>query len=82
MPRKVSAAQIYERRDNRDNILCPDHSTVGFNAHKEGGLIRITNCGVSPIIIGQRRRAVPPGGNALIMRDVPISVGERRFVCK
>ncbi|MFA6392028.1 MAG: hypothetical protein WCW66_04750 [Patescibacteria group bacterium] len=82
MPRKVSAAQIFQRRDTREDILCPDHNAVGFNACKEGGRIRIVNCGQSPITIGARRRLVQPGGTTLIARDVPISVGERKYFCK
>ncbi|MFA6525191.1 MAG: hypothetical protein WCT33_02855 [Patescibacteria group bacterium] len=76
-----SSAQIYERRDTRDDILC-SADAAGFTATKKGGRIKITNRGQKLIIIAARRRAVLPGRVAFVARDIPLKVGGRTFVCR
>ncbi|MBU0612545.1 hypothetical protein KKB10_00860 [Patescibacteria group bacterium] len=80
--KKNSSARILECRDGR-TILCTDvPKVIGFSAEREGGQFRITNRSELPITVAQRRRAVPPGENALVPKDTQLQVGERKFICR
>ena len=81
MPRNVSA-QIFECRDGRDIPTTATAKVLGFRANKEGGQIRIINCGESPITVAKRRRAIRPGNSALVPKDASLQVGTNKFICR
>jgi|SaaInlStandDraft_7_1057024.scaffolds.fasta_scaffold475084_1 hypothetical protein len=81
--KKSSAAQIHERRNGRDFLFNGDPKTaLGFTASKEGGQVRVTNHGEEPIAVAKSRRTISPGSNALVSRDIVLTTGVRKFVCR